>query len=131
MILYIDTTTREFVKLALIKKQDVFLLDKNVGNKQSENLLDLLNKFLKSKKVKLEKIEKIIVNTGPGSFTSVRIGVVIANTLSFALKIPVIGISNKKITNKQDILELSDLKSEEESVKPYYYKEANITKSKK
>jgi tRNA threonylcarbamoyladenosine biosynthesis protein TsaB len=131
MILYIDTTTREFVKLALIKKQDVFLLDKNVGNKQSENLLDLLNKFLKSRKVKLEKLEKIIVNTGPGSFTSVRIGVVIANTLSFALKIPVIGISNKEITNKQDILELSDLKLEEEFVKPYYYKEANITKSKK
>lgn len=131
MILYIDTTTREFVKLALIKKQDVFLLDKNVGNKQSENLLDLLNKFLKSRKVKLEKLEKIIVNTGPGSFTSVRIGVVIANTLSFALKIPVIGISNKEIANKQDILELSDLKLEEEFVKPYYYKEANITKSKK
>ena len=106
MILYIDTTQREFIKLALIKQQEVFLLDKNVNTKQSENLLKFLDRFLKLKKVKLKNIESVIVNTGPGSFTSVRIGVVLANTLSYALKIPVIAVSQKEIVNKEDILKL-------------------------
>lgn len=128
MILYINTCEKEKIQLALIKKQEVFLLNKNVGNKQSENLLNLLNKFLKSKKVKLEKLQKIIVNTGPGSFTSVRIGVVLANTLSYSLKISVVGISNKKLENIKDFIDMCNLKPDQEFVKPHYYKEANITK---
>lgn len=127
MILYIDTTQREFIKLALIKKQDVFLLEKNVDTKQSENLLKFLDRFLKLKNLKLENLEKIIVNTGPGSFTSVRIGVVLANTLSYSLKIPVLGISQKDIKTREDILQLLDLKEENKFVKPFYYKEPNIT----
>ncbi|HNZ86442.1 MAG TPA: tRNA (adenosine(37)-N6)-threonylcarbamoyltransferase complex dimerization subunit type 1 TsaB [bacterium] len=130
MILYIDTANREFIKLALIKKQEVFLLEKNVENKQSENLLKFLDKFLRSKKVKLQNLKRIIVNTGPGSFTSVRIGVVLANTLSFALKIPVVGTSQKEIKTKDDILKLLDLKPSREFVKPFYYKEPNITQKK-
>jgi len=126
MILYIDTTQREFIKLALIKQQEVFLLDKNVNTKQSENLLKFLDRFLKLKKVKLKNIESVIVNTGPGSFTSVRIGVVLANTLSYALKIPVIAVSQKEIVNKEDILKLLEIKSKTEFVKPFYYKDPNI-----
>ncbi len=130
MILYINTCERDKIELALISKQDVFLLNKNIGNKQSENLLELLNKFLKSKKIKLDKLGKIIVNTGPGSFTSVRIGVVLANTLSFSLKIPVVGISNRVLSTNKDFFEISNLEPESEFVKPYYYKDANITNSK-
>ena len=102
MILYIDTANREFIKLALIKKQEVFLLEKNVENKQSENLLKFLDKFLRSKKVKLQNLKRIIVNTGPGSFTSVRIGVVLANTLSFASKFQLLELL-KRNKNKDDI----------------------------
>ncbi|HNV97479.1 MAG TPA: tRNA (adenosine(37)-N6)-threonylcarbamoyltransferase complex dimerization subunit type 1 TsaB [bacterium] len=130
MILYIDTTQREFIKLALIKERDIFLLDKKVDSKQSENLLELLDKFLKSKRLKLKNLKRVIVNTGPGSFTSVRLGVVLANTLSYALKIPVIGFSEKEIITQEDMLKLSDFKAEHEFVKPFYYKEANITQKK-
>lgn len=37
--------------------------------------------------------DRILVVSGPGSFTGLRIGVTIANTMAFALKIPVSGIS--------------------------------------
>ncbi|WP_078433167.1 tRNA (adenosine(37)-N6)-threonylcarbamoyltransferase complex dimerization subunit type 1 TsaB [Metabacillus halosaccharovorans] len=39
-------------------------------------------------------LEKIIVATGPGSYTGVRIGVSIAKTMAWALKIPIVGVSS-------------------------------------
>lgn len=131
MVLYINTTERDFLKFALIdNKSEVFLFSKNVGNKQSENMIFLLNKFLKSQRVKLGGISKIIVNRGPGSFTSVRIGIVLANTLSYSLKISVIGVENFNPEKNEDYLELLRCESKEEFVKPFYYKDANITKPK-
>ena len=38
-------------------------------------------------------IEGIVVGTGPGSFTSIRIGLAVARALSLALRIPVAGAS--------------------------------------
>lgn len=128
MILYINTTERDFIKFALIdNKSEVFLLSKAVGNKQSENMIFLLNKFLRSKRIKLTALSKIVVNREPGSFTSVRIGVVLANTLSYSLKIPIIGVDNFSPIKKEDYLELLSHDSKEEFIKPFYYKEAHIT----
>ncbi len=39
----------------------------------------------------LEKIERIAVTTGPGGFMSLRVGLSIANALSWSLKIPIAG----------------------------------------
>ena len=38
-------------------------------------------------------IERIVVGTGPGSFTSIRIGLAVARTLALALDVPVAGAS--------------------------------------
>ena len=129
MLLYINTAQRDFLRFALIdNKSEVFLFEKNIGNKQSENLLSFLDKILKKKRIKLSKISKIIVNRGPGSFTSVRIAIVLANTLSFSLKIPIIGIDNLDLEKKEDYIGLLKLKQGDEFIKPFYYKDANITK---
>jgi tRNA threonylcarbamoyladenosine biosynthesis protein TsaB len=69
--------------------------------------------------VQLGQISQIQVVTGPGSFTGSRIGVSIANALALSLDIPVVGIKDGKIDLPQD------------SVLPYYNKNANITKAKK
>lgn len=56
---------------------------------QAEKLLPLLDKSLKKNGFSLSDIESIIVeSSGPG-FTSLRIGVVTANALGYALGIPV------------------------------------------
>ncbi len=39
------------------------------------------------------ELEGIVVGRGPGSFTSIRIGLAVARSLSFALQIPVAGVS--------------------------------------
>ena len=54
------------------------------------SLIDLLTEF----KVKPEDLSLILVNIGPGSFTGVRIGVVIAKTIAYTLNIPIKAINS-------------------------------------
>jgi len=131
MIFYINTSQRENIEFAIIENREIFLLRKNTGLKQSEQALFLLDSFLKKNKFKLTDIKKIVVNRGPGSFTAVRLGIVLANTLSFGLKIPVAGIYNLELASDEDYLKLSKLKFFSNFVKPYYDREPDITKSKK
>ncbi|MDF2855320.1 MAG: hypothetical protein K0Q87_1171 [Neobacillus sp.] len=42
-------------------------------------------------------ITKIVVAKGPGSYTGVRIGVTIAKTMAWSLKIPLVGVSSLEI----------------------------------
>jgi tRNA threonylcarbamoyladenosine biosynthesis protein TsaB len=75
----------------------------------------------------LEKLEKVCVYQGPGSFTGLRIGLSVANTLAYSLGIPVVGAEG------EDWLELC-LAQEAVSyspVVPMYGSEPNITKPKK
>ncbi len=61
---------------------------------QMERLMPMIDAALGEAGVKIKDIEGIAVGTGPGLFTSLRIGVVTANTLSQALRVPVTGVSS-------------------------------------
>lgn len=50
-----------------------------------------LKSLLETHAKTLSDVEGIVVFKGPGSFTGLRIGVTVANTLAYALHIPVIG----------------------------------------
>jgi tRNA threonylcarbamoyladenosine biosynthesis protein TsaB len=58
---------------------------------RSEATLSVAEELLKKNNLKINDINQVKVNVGPGSFTGVRVGVAIANALSFLLKIPVNG----------------------------------------
>lgn len=60
----------------------------------SQVLLSLIKKILQKNGLKISQIRKIEVETGPGSYTGLKVGVAVANALAFALNIPV---NNKKI----------------------------------
>lgn len=94
MVLYINTKDQKVVSVSL-KKEDRVLKSLSLANKLgSQVLLPLIEKILKSQKLTFQDLDEIKVNTGPGSFTGIRVGVSIANTLGFALNIPV---NEKKI----------------------------------
>lgn len=87
MILTIDTASNSpFVSLGE-KKLDL------VANQSSQEsgLLVLIVKLLKETGLKLEDIDEIKINPGPGSFTGLRVGFSVANILGWYLQIPVNG----------------------------------------
>ena len=55
----------------------------------------LITNLLKGEK-KIEDISEIEVNTGPGSFTSLRVGVSVTYAIGWALRIPVNGKNLQK-----------------------------------
>lgn len=65
---------------------------------ESEKLLPAIGKLLKKAKISFFDLQRIIVVAGPGPFSSLRIGVTVANILAFALKIPLFAIDTEKIT---------------------------------
>src|SRR5258708_2290268 len=88
-ILLIDTTSNKGIKVGLkINKQTIWLHSK-IRVRSSQVVLPLIDKILKKHKLTVRDINNIEVNAGPGSFTGIRVGVSIANALSYALKIPV------------------------------------------
>lgn len=59
----------------------------------SQTLLPMVEDMLKSSGVELKDIDLLAVNSGPGSFTGIRIGVAAVKGIAFALGKPCIGVS--------------------------------------
>ena len=89
MILYIDTTDFNRVTFGLGGDGKTIRRSYKIDRHRSHEMLQKLDEFLKSKKLKVESIKKIVANKGPGSFTGTRVGVTHALALGFALKVPV------------------------------------------
>jgi tRNA threonylcarbamoyladenosine biosynthesis protein TsaB len=94
MILFIDTSDNKKAIIKIDRKR----YEIKSGLASAQNVLYLIKKALDKDKVTLAQLTEIEVNTGPGSFTGLKVGIALANTLGYALGIPVNG---KKITAKQ------------------------------
>jgi len=94
MHLYLNTTERDSFRVALVDK-GVVKKDKTISSARthSEKLLKTINQLLAQTKKSVRDIRGIAVVKGPGSFTSLRVGVATANALGFALGVPVLGVS--------------------------------------
>ena len=127
MILFIDTSDFHNLRLAIIDKM-VREHTQEVAYNENYKTAALLEKFLKKSKVKFSQLEKVIVCSGPGSFTGIRVGIALAQAIGFAQKIPVIAI--KKTSVPKDLLKLKSLKGSKH-LTLHYGQKPNITKSKK
>ncbi len=91
-ILAIETSSRNF-SLAIsddaeIIKTRTMVLDKIL----SDSIIPAIGKILKDSKLSLAKINAIVVGLGPGSFTSLRVGLSTVKGLAFAANKPLLGI---------------------------------------
>ncbi len=89
--LFIDTSSNKEIIVGLIINGKEFLIRQNIAAQKAQIALPLIDKLLKKNNLKISDISSIKVNTGPGSFTGLKVGVAIANALSYVAKIPVNG----------------------------------------
>ena len=104
MILGIDTSG-ETCYIALIDQANdaVKCTQFNHNRQLIEQLPAYIDTFLAKNNATLKDIECLVCGTGPGSFTGVRVGVMYAKTLAFALGKPVIGISSFDAAAYEDV----------------------------
>jgi tRNA threonylcarbamoyladenosine biosynthesis protein TsaB len=91
VILCIDTSDNKEIKVGLTIDGKEHLMQKPLDRQKAQVVLPLLDELLKEHKLTVNEITEITVTAGPGSFTGLRVGVTIANTLGFLLKVPING----------------------------------------
>lgn len=84
-ILDIDTRDNKRIIVRLKTKKGKFKEQSVASKKRAQATLPLIDKMLKKANLNLNEIDEIRVERGPGSFTGLRVGISIANALSFAL----------------------------------------------
>jgi tRNA threonylcarbamoyladenosine biosynthesis protein TsaB len=88
-----------------------------------------IDELLKTQNKELEDVRGIVCFKGPGSFTGLRIGLTVGNTLAYGLQIPIVGAMGES-WQRDGIQRL--LKGDNEKVAmPEYGAEPNITVRKK
>lgn len=97
MILHINTKDKKLVAVSLKKDGKVIQILSEENEYGSQVLLPLIKKILKQEKLDYKDLKGIEVETGPGSFTGLRVGASIAQALGFVLNIPVNGTVGKNI----------------------------------
>ncbi|PLS17210.1 tRNA (adenosine(37)-N6)-threonylcarbamoyltransferase complex dimerization subunit type 1 TsaB [Bacillus sp. M6-12] len=69
----------------------------NLTKNHSVRVMPAVENLMKECGIRPSELEKIIVASGPGSYTGVRIGVTIAKTLAWTLNIPLAGVSSLEV----------------------------------
>ena len=62
------------------------------GNAHGVALHPAMERLLRAARLRPRDLGLVVVGTGPGSFTGMRIGVAAARALAFALRVPVVGV---------------------------------------
>jgi tRNA threonylcarbamoyladenosine biosynthesis protein TsaB len=96
-ILAIDTSNYP-LGVALIEDNQVLgEYITNLKKNHSVRIMPAIQTLMKDCDRVPAQLTKIVVAKGPGSYTGVRIGVTIAKTLAWSLKIPLVGVSSLEI----------------------------------
>ena len=128
MILLLDT--RDSVcKLVLKTNESEYRSQWQSDRGLAKGLLGYIKSNLDQNNFTWQDIEAIGVFEGPGSFTSLRIGLTVVNTLADSLRIPIVGARGEGWEQEVD----TKIKDKQSSrlVMPFYGSEANITTPRK
>lgn len=95
--LFIDTSASD-VSIAILKSNQILSsVNKTIPNEHSKYVVSFIDKLLKELSLTPDDIKRIMVVTGPGSFTGVRIGITISKVYAYLKNIDVIGVSSLKM----------------------------------
>ena len=123
--LVIDVTN-EKIFLMIITKDDIYNITKENTKINYEKLTLILKDFLNSNSLKLEDIQKIYVNRGPGSFAGIRNSLSVVKGINVARNVDYYCYSfedfkDQKDVKYEDIPNLCDkFKIKKNLIKPIY-----------
>lgn len=87
-------TSNKFIIVSIFNDNEVLYFKKTISDR---NASELINQFIeaafKTVAIKVNDLSGVVVVSGPGSFTGVRIAMTVAKVLSFTLDIPLYSIS--------------------------------------
>jgi tRNA threonylcarbamoyl adenosine modification protein YeaZ len=93
LTLLIETSTARGLLCLFNNHTLVFQEELPFGLNHSKLLIPKIQEGLKSLEMTASSIKQIGVGIGPGSYTGIRVGAMVAMTLAYSFKIPLVGIS--------------------------------------
>ena len=96
----------------------------------SSTLLGVIRDELAKHDATFDDIASVLIFRGPGSFTGLRIGITVANTLAYSLAVPIVGIADEQDWLERGLRKLQG-GGNDKLVLPEYGAEAHITQQKK
>jgi len=96
-MIYLDTSNSPLA--IALAKDDTILIEETTNLKINHSLtaMPAIEEMMAKAKIKPAELTHIAVAEGPGSYTGVRIGLTIAKTLAWSLKIPLHMVSSLKV----------------------------------
>ena len=136
MILFINTADQNEVTLALVLNGNIVIKKTFLAKyRQAELLLPEIKKLFLNSQSGQKALRGIVVVSGPGPFSALRIGISTANALAYALNLPIVGVKLSEISKESNLgIFVSNIfkKAKREFiVKPFYGAEPNITSKKR
>lgn len=128
MILLLDTST-PVCKVTLIDGNDRLDDEWHADRELAEKLLGYLEQKLADKGKTWHDLSGLGVMKGPGSFTGLRIGIAVLNTLADSLRIPIVGETGDAW--QEVSLDRLQKGKNDHIVMPEYGRAANITMPRK
>jgi universal bacterial protein yeaZ len=116
-----------YVELRQAERQQQFSWQ--AGRNLSDGLLQFLQQCLKEFGAEWADLSGIVVFRGPGSYTSLRIGLTVANTMASSLQIPIVGVDDEQW--QSDGLARLSAGKDDKIVLPIYLQPVHITQPKK
>ncbi|MBD1151972.1 peptidase M22 [Pelagibacterales bacterium SAG-MED22] len=126
MIKLVMDITNEKIFLMIITKDDIYNITKENTKINYEKLTLILKDFLNLNNLKIEDIQKIYVNRGPGSFAGIRNSLSIVKAINVARKVDyycysIEDFKDLKDVKYEDIPNLCDkFKIKKNLIKPIY-----------
>lgn len=98
--LIINTSQENLVSVVLCNKENSYEIKNENKRECLKKLVPMIGEILESNSLNLNDLDFIGLNSGPGSWTGLRIGYSTVKVLSLVLKIPIIEFSNFELIKK-------------------------------
>lgn len=92
-LLAIDTAA-DICSVALSRGNTIIQRQSSAARKHAVDVLPMIQSVLDESELLLTQVDAIVMVSGPGSFTGLRIGTAVAQGLSFGAEIPIVRISS-------------------------------------